>query len=293
MVAAQLQIFGGDWTEQKLAILEKYLSHYNTALKNQPFTRVYVDAFAGTGYRQQRQAQFRVPNIFEELGQKEPQRFLKGSAKIALEVDPPFHRYIFVESDPKKIRELDKLKEEHSGKASRIEIVQDDANSFVQDYCAREDWRSVRAVIFLDPFATEVEWTTIEAIARTEAIDVWILFPLMAINRLLAGDPAKACRLRLNRIFGTQNWFERFYRTKKLDDIFGQSLQTIQKACDYHSIGGFYSERLKRIFAEVAPRPRIFANSRGSPLFQLFFAAANAKGAPIAVRIAKHLLEKL
>ena len=41
--------FGGDWTQEKLGILELYLDAYTTALKNKPFHLVYVDAFAGTG----------------------------------------------------------------------------------------------------------------------------------------------------------------------------------------------------------------------------------------------------
>lgn len=43
-------IFGGEWTQKKLQVLEEYLERYNTALKNQPFRRIYIDAFAGTGY---------------------------------------------------------------------------------------------------------------------------------------------------------------------------------------------------------------------------------------------------
>lgn len=43
--------FGGDWTEQKLGILERYLEAYLIALKNQNFYKIYIDAFAGTGYR--------------------------------------------------------------------------------------------------------------------------------------------------------------------------------------------------------------------------------------------------
>ena len=292
MPTEQKQLFGGDWTQRKLDILSGYLGRYNTALKNTPFTRVYVDAFAGTGYRQQRQDQFQLHSLFEEVSQDESQRFLKGSAKRALEATPPFNRYVFVESDPEKIGELEKLKREHPDKATEICIEQGDANAFVQGYCKREDWRTTRAVLFLDPFATQVEWKTIEAIARTKAIDVWILFPLMAVNRLLANDPEKACRARLDRIFGTQSWFDRFYHTSRPEDIFGQRLEVVEKACDFESIGEFYLERLKSVFAGVAPKPRILKNSR-SPLFQLFFAAANPKGAPIAVRIANHLLERM
>ena len=289
----QTQLFGGAWTEDKLKILSQYLSKYNTALKNTPFTRVYVDAFAGTGYRQQRKSEFALPDIFEEIAEEEPQSFLKGSAKHALEAQPPFHRYIFVESDPAKIVELNRLREEHYDKASVMQIEQREANGFIQEFCAHENWRAVRAVVFLDPFATQVQWDTVAAIAATKAIDVWILFPLMAVNRLLANDPAKACRAPLDRIFGTSEWFERFYRTHIQDDIFGQSLEVVRKACNFDGIGAFYQERLKNIFACVAPEPRIFYNSRQTPLFQLFFAAGNPKGAPIAVRIAKHLLEKL
>jgi three-Cys-motif partner protein len=42
------QTFGGSWTEKKLEVLKGYLNSYNNALKNQIFTRVYIDAFAGT-----------------------------------------------------------------------------------------------------------------------------------------------------------------------------------------------------------------------------------------------------
>jgi len=287
------QLFGGGWTEKKLEILRKYLESYNKALKNQPFERVYIDAFAGTGYRQQRERQYNIELVFEELEQDESKEFLKGSAKLALEANPSFHRYIFIESDKNKINELEKLGKEHPEKANQIKIVQSDANEFIQNYCNDEDWANTRAVLFLDPFATEVEWLTIEAIAKTQCIDVWILFPLMAVNRLLAKDHEKVCYNCLNRIFGTKDWFEQFYETQILDNIFGKSVGAIEKVCDFARIGKFYRDRLKTIFSGVAEKPKVFYNSRGSALFQLFFAAGNAKGAPIAIRIAEHLIGEI
>jgi three-Cys-motif partner protein len=287
-----LQLFGGDWTEEKLAILKAYLHAYNTVLKNQTFTRIYVDAFAGTGYRVQRQNQFQMPDIFAESNDLESQALLKGSAKLALETEPPFHRFVFVETDVDKVRELQELKAKHPEKADQIDIVCADANEFLQDYCAKQDWRQHRAMLFLDPFATEVVWTTVQAVAATKAMDVWILFPLMAVNRLLAKDASKSFRKRLDAIFGTTEWFERFYRTTKEGDIFGQSLETVRKACDFKGIGNFYAERLRAIFAGVAAQSRVWNNSRGSPLFQFFFAAGNPKGAPIAVRIVNDILRK-
>ncbi|HVS33518.1 MAG TPA: hypothetical protein VMS98_18935 [Thermoanaerobaculia bacterium] len=57
------------------------------------------------------------------------------------------------------------------------------------------------------------------------------------------------------------------------------------------TIGRFFNDRLKSIFAGVADSPAVLRNSTGSPLYLLCFAAANEKGAPIAVRIADHLLK--
>ncbi len=44
-------VFGGAWTERKLSVIKRYLEVYSQALKGQPFQRIYVDAFAGTGDR--------------------------------------------------------------------------------------------------------------------------------------------------------------------------------------------------------------------------------------------------
>lgn len=44
--------FGGNWTEQKLECVRKYLRAYTTIMSKQPFHYAYIDAFAGTGYRE-------------------------------------------------------------------------------------------------------------------------------------------------------------------------------------------------------------------------------------------------
>ena len=120
----------------------------------------------------------------------------------------------------------------------------------------------------------------------------WTENKLKILAAYLRDDPNKALRGHLDRIFGTEDWFESFYRTRREEDIFGQSYDIIEKACSFDGIGKFYLERLRSIFAAVAENPRVLRNSRG-PLFQFFFAAGNEKGAPIAVKIANHLLERL
>jgi len=61
------QSFGGDWTEDKLDRLTAYLSAYMTAMKKQPFNKVYVDAFASTGYRAVGSKKSTQEQLFSEL----------------------------------------------------------------------------------------------------------------------------------------------------------------------------------------------------------------------------------
>jgi len=295
MVQEQLQIFGGDWTQQKLEMLQKYLQAYTTALKNQWFSIAYVDAFAGTGYVEIAARSEGEAMLFDEIANEEPQRFLDGSARIALNVSPSFHKYFFVEAHKGRFSELEKLREAFPDKADKIILHHGDANAFLRHYCSDTDWRRWRAVVFLDPYGMQVEWETLIAIARTQSIDVWILFPLgIAVNRLLARNPEKiatAWKERLTRMFGSVDWFDAFYRESCTEELLGTRKQ-VQKICTPDIISSYFYGKLDSIFARVADNPRTLRNSTGTPLFQVFFAAGNPRGADIAVRIAQHILKE-
>lgn len=95
-----------------------------------------------------------------------------------------------------------------------------DANTEIQRICNTWDWRKRRAVLFLDPFGMQVTWSTIEAIAKTEAIDMWLLFPAgIGVNRLLPkhGDIREAWYRRLDAFLGVPEsvWRSEFYRTEQ------------------------------------------------------------------------------
>jgi len=290
--------FGGDWTTEKLERVRKYLSAYTIIfdrnLRARNLFTTYVDAFAGTGYRSLPQTRSGEDILFPDLIEPENQDFLKGSARIALEVTPPFKRYIFIECDPQRSQELERLINEFPQYSNRISIVNCDANSYLMQWCAQTDWRSNRAVVFLDPYGMQVEWSLIEAIAKTKAIDLWILFPLgVAINRLLTktGPPPEQWAQALTRFFGTEDWKKDFYPSKKVLTLFGeQDLYT--KQADFEKIGQFFVERLKSVFAAVAENPLPLMNSRNNPLYLLCFAAGNPSGAKTAVHIAQDILGK-
>jgi len=139
----------------------------------------------------------------------------------------------------------------------------------------------------------QVEWQTIEAIARTEAIDLWLLFPLgIGVNRLLtkSGEIPLSWRKRLNLLLGNETWYDEFYRVERLPTLFGEADHIVKATIE--TIGRYFNERLKTVFPAVAEEPRVLRNSANSPLYLLCFAVGNKKGAPIALRIANHLLTK-
>ncbi|MCY3693381.1 MAG: three-Cys-motif partner protein TcmP, partial [Chloroflexi bacterium] len=222
MTISDMNEFGGTWTQNKLQILRGYLESYTTALKKQDFNLVYVDAFAGTGYinpnsPDEKQAQ---PVWGEELDE-EAREFFKGSTRLALEVaDRPFDKFLFIEQNRSFIGALNALKEEFADR--EIQTWPGDANDVLRLWCEVQSerlgtpWWGERAVIFLDPFATEVEWTTVSAIAATKSVDVWILFPISALTRNLPTErlPYPGNATMLDRVYGGAEW-RNLYRAVK------------------------------------------------------------------------------
>jgi three-Cys-motif partner protein len=283
--------FGGSWTDEKLHVLGGYLAAYTTALSKQRFSTGYVDAFAGTGYRDAKRPDETGLLELPDLAEAEPQELLEGSARIALRVTPRFSGYVFIESHAGRRAQLEHLKTEFPELKDKIQIRPGDANQQIQEIC-RLSWNRRRAVLFLDPYGMQVEWTTIAAVAATKAIDMWLLFPLgIGVNRLLTRDAdiPPAWRERLNALLGTDRWFEEFYEFETTTNLFGDEETRIVKAST-DTIGKYFVRRLETVFAGVAQEPRVLVNSRGCPLYLLCFAVGNPKGAPIALQIANHLL---
>lgn len=290
----QEQMFGGQWTEEKLRRIQKYLSAYTTALSKNSFRTAYIDAFAGTGYRQLKQTESPSTLRFPEFMEEDAQRFLQGSAQIALQTRPRFNRYIFIERDEGRFNTLQELKDQFPELAADIILINDDCNAYLQDLCGKRNWRNSRAVLFLDPFGMQVEWKTIEAIAHTKAIDLWLLFPLgVAVNRFLRRDGQidETLKKKLDVVFGTTDWFDAFYQTETKPTFFGEETR-LAKSVNLEQIGQYFVSRLQSIFAGVAEKPLALYNSRRNPLYLLCFAAGNPRGAKLAVKIAQDILRQ-
>lgn len=198
-----------------------------------------------------------------------------------------------IELKRKRASELERIKEEFPSIREDIIIESADANLYIKNLCSK-DWRLRRAVMFLDPYGMQINWDTIEAIAKTSGIDLWILFPLgVAVNRLIKknGRISEGVRRRLDQMFGEPHWFDEFYRKKESIGLF-DSDTGMEKVANFDSIGQYFNRRLSSVFAGVAENPLPLYNSRNNPLYLLCFAAANEKGAPTAVNIAQHILRR-
>jgi three-Cys-motif partner protein len=274
----------GPWAREKLDALRQYLTFYTRVLKNQGHWckgTIFVDAFAGAG-----SAQLRPPDKRPEVGgffwddveerDTGDAEYLKGSPRVALDIPDPFTSYLFIERDPERAGELERLKEEYGG-SRHIEIRRGDANAeLVALLGSSIDWRSHRAVVFLDPFGMHVPWSTIEALAKTRAIEVIINFPMgMAIQRRLprSAEITPAGRKALDDFFGSPEWWEQAY--EEVSGFFILMPEKRRNAAE--RLLKWYRERLKAAFGYVSPA-QLICNTRGGHLYYLIWAGPHQKG---------------
>jgi three-Cys-motif partner protein len=287
--------FGGPDTEDKLARLRAYLPAFTTALKHQGFALVYIDAFAGSGKRTEE-----LPALSLLGGNNaEPQTVdVPGSARLAIETTPPFHRLVLIENHPKRYAALEELRAEFSNR--QIECHKGDANAVVQEICRTTRWHGVkpiRGVIFLDPYGMEVEWATVQAIAQTKALDVWYLFPLMGIYRQAANDAVDiddSKRALITRVLGTHEWGDAWYGTPHgQKDMFGHQ-QTPVRTVNVDTIESYVKSRLETVFKGAVLEPFRTHTKKGAPLASLFFAVSNPsqRAVQVATDIARHILRQ-
>lgn len=283
---ATSQKFGGNWTEEKLNIFTSYLDAYLIALQNQKFKKIYIDAFAGTG----------------EIETSDGGQFLVGSAKRALASEKKFDHYYFIEADSQKAGELQDMINSAFPQMRRIVTIYcGDANDKLAEIISNVDWRYNRGLLFLDPYATQVNWATLENVAQTKSIDVWYLFPFSALERMLPKngkyDKWEDC---IDRLLGDSGWRKEFYKKDPqmtLFDLFPEPGQSdgerMVKDANPDHIKEYILSRLGTIFPCVLKHARIFRNSRNSPMFLFCFAIASEslKAQGLALRMADYILK--
>ena len=281
--------FGGDWTLQKLHIIDEYLKSYSIVLKHQNVKKIYVDGFAGSGITELKtKAHLDSGFLLEELNETQP-TIIEGSALLSLRYD--FDEYYFLELDAKRIAALqDKIKESYPQKLSKVHFINGDSNQTLLDVVSKIT-NYDRCLMFLDPYALELKWETLEAISKCGVVDLWYLFPLSLVRLIeKERDITEANKHKVSSILGTEEWFDRLFVESPQLDMFGE---THFDRVDYSEVLKYIKERFSTIFAYVSPDSKMLKNeAKNSPMFLLCFMMTNtsAKAQSLAGKLVKGII---
>jgi len=295
--------FGGTWSETKLDCVEKYTLGYLQAMQKQYWcTLDYVDAFAGRG-RQALKSGTSPADLEDFFGDEseraDTEEFLVGSAIRALRASQAsarsFDSFIFIEADQPSCDELRGIvQSDFSTVENHVRVLCENANTALDTYVKSVNWTRNRALVFLDPYGLEVDWGLIQRLSGTQACDVWYLFPLGGVIRMMTnnGQIPVSWAARLDQLFGTHSWYAEFYKLSAQQSLFGDEI--LQKDASTQHVVDYVRNRLGMAFAAVSDAG-VLRNSKGAPLFALVLGVSNPSPAAqkIALGIANHLVKDL
>ena len=134
---------------------------------------------------------------------------------------------------------------------------------------------------------------TVLRLAATGACDVWYLFPLGGVIRMMtnSGQIPKRWRVRLDELFGNERLVRRVYPTSQ-ESLLGEDDMPIKDASTAHVVAHPQAagDRVPGRVGCGYPE-----NGNGFPLFALVLGIANrSKSAQVpALRIGNHLVKRL
>lgn len=267
----------GSWSEIKLDILREYAAAYSTILSGQTYLHhAYIDGFAGPGVCLSRTSGM----------------WVAGSPLNALRVTPPFERYFLMDMDGTRVEHLRQLvaAEIPSERQSTIEIQQGDANRvLLERVFPKVGYESYwRALCVLDPYGLDLDWKVVETAGRMKSIDLFLNFPVMAMNRQAFWanheGVSEGSLDRMTCFWGDESWRNAAYTPWQ--NLFGEE-DLMRQSIKY--VVAAFRERLKRVagFAHV-PEPVPMRNSAGGTIYYLFFASQK----PVAKDIVSDIFAK-
>ncbi|MGO9109304.1 MAG: three-Cys-motif partner protein TcmP [Thermoguttaceae bacterium] len=256
----------GYWSEIKLDIVRKYAQAYSMVLSKETRIRrhIYIDAFAGAGV-----------HISKQTGE-----FVPGSPLNAMNVQPPFSEYHFIDLDGGRAENLRQL----AGDDASVHVYNEDCNQvLLSEVFTRARYRDFhRGLCLLDPYALNLDWEVIQAAGQMQSIEIFLNFMVMDVNmNVLWKKPDNVLPAQLARMdafWGDRSWRSTLYQ-KPQGLLPGFDLE---EKVSNEAVAAAYQERLKQVagFAYV-PDPMPMRNTRGAVVYYLFFASPNKTGAKI------------
>lgn len=252
----------GPWSEIKLDILRDYAAPYSTILKSHGFHHGYIDAFSGSGLHTRKSGG-------EEV---------LGSPLVALGVKPPFEEYHFINLDGEKVNFL----KGYVGSRPDVTFYNADSNQvMLESVLPRFSYaKHTRALCVLDPYALTLNWEVVRAAGSSRAVEVFINFPVMQMNRnckhkntseILPGELEA-----MDRFWGDRSWHAAMFRPSAQQNLFGE--EDLDKT-ENRDLVNAYCKRLNEVagFGFVA-NPLAMRNSRKAIVYYLIFAGPNKTG---------------
>ena len=259
----------GYWSELKIEIIKEYASAYSRILSANKLYHLYIDAFAGAG-----------THISRSTGEQIP-----GSPSVALNVDPKFKEYHFIDLNKNKVAALRDL----AGNREDVFIYNEDCNQIlirkILPKVIFEDYR--RALCILDPYGLHLNWEVIKDIGRLGTIDMFLNFPVADMNRNVLWRNKEGVSpeqvARMNAFWGDDSWKDIAYNKTQ-----GLFFEMEEKGTNQQVAEGF-RRRLKKVagFKHV-PAPLPMKNSMNAIVYYLFFAS----NVPVANNIIEDIFKK-
>jgi three-Cys-motif partner protein len=264
----------GIWSEVKLAIIKEYASAYATILdatrrdKISSLRWLYIDAYAGPGV-----------HLSRRTGQ-----MVEGSPLIALNTQPSFHEYHFIDSDPKRAAQLRTL----AGERKDIFIYSADCNEILlQKVFPRakyEDYR--RALCLLDPYNINLRWEVVETAGRMGSVDIFLNLMVMDINRnAMRRNPEKSIQSKMDQLtllWGDETWKDVGYDTT--GNLFGEP----EKVSNEVFAKAFRQRLISKAGFKHVGQPMPMRTKTNAVIYYLFFASQK----PVAANIVKDIFDK-
>ncbi len=256
----------GEWSEVKLDIIREYGHAYSTIMndpKHRYIHHFYIDAFAGSG-----------THLSRATG-----NFVSGSPVNALNVNPPFEKYFFIDKDTETVEAL----KDQIGARSDVRIYEGDSNELllreVYPQARYEDYR--RALCLLDPYGLDLRWEVIEKAGSMRTVEIFLNFPIHDMNRnVFLLDTSKMDErqiARMDTFWGDGSWRPIMYDTQQ--HLFGT--EEIKIGTNERIAAAFRERLREKAGFNYVPEPVVMRNSTMATLYYLFFASQNNTGAKI------------
>lgn len=248
------------WSEVKLQILSEYLHGFTTAVAGKSREVICLDLFAGSYDNDRRHGSGTFP----------------GSARIALEADPPFTRLALFEL-PDPSAKLEAAIRAARPDDHRWRVFPGDCNATLPTALRWLDpirWAPTFA--FLDPRGLQVAWSTVDTLAKWRAdkktkVEQWILLPEPALARVLGLRGARGRRSaeRLDRLYGTRDWIA-IHQLRRAGAITPEEMRA--------EFVNLLRWRLEQELVYKTTHALQIVNTAGQPVYTMVFATDSGAG---------------